>query len=181
MTTAINFQTGSCLEEKRKTRKALCVVRLKATVAILENKLHALLLTAARCLKERPHKALLYLTTSTTSSFVCWKEAAEKQLYTRYGIMCSRLEILKRYIGFSRLVSYTDTCSKHYFIHFTQLLSFLHFLSNSFRQKLINRENWIPLEIYVITTHTYALKRKLNAIIWIKLRIHKVVLKNEIL
>lgn len=52
----------------------LYVMRLKATVAILENKLHALLLTAARCLKERPHKALLRLTTSTTSSFVCWRQ-----------------------------------------------------------------------------------------------------------
>lgn len=38
----------------------------------MENKLHTLLLTAARCLKERTHKARpLHLTTSTSSGFVC--------------------------------------------------------------------------------------------------------------
>lgn len=62
--------------------------------AILENKLHTLRLTAARCLKERPHKAPLPLTTSTTLSFVCSRK--EKQLFRDY----TRIENLKRYIEF---------------------------------------------------------------------------------
>lgn len=62
----------------------------------MENKLHALRLTAARCLKERTHKALLLLTTSTTLSFVC---SVQKNNCSRSWIIL-QIENLKRYIEF---------------------------------------------------------------------------------
>lgn len=71
---ARNFSSPRFSRKNASVQKSGGAVRLKGTVAILGNKLHALLLTAARCLKERPHKAPLRLTTSTTSGFVCWRQ-----------------------------------------------------------------------------------------------------------